>query len=266
MRMTIDVSGGSAATKAIVERFSARRLNAVAATALTRTAVEVWQSARTELQHAIDRPTPYTVSAMRYVAASADRLVAAVGFDIARITDIQGNTLRYQSGSDVPASKYMQPQVFGGPRRQKRFEKLLQAAGFLPSGWLAVPGSGARLDAYGNMSKGQIIQIISQLRISPEAGYSRNMSFDARKQISAQRRAGGRFFVVRPGGRLQPGIYQRELIGRNIVPVIVFVRTASYRQRFDFFGLANRITAERLPHHFAQALESSAQRLAGASS
>lgn len=264
MKLTVDFKGLDQAAMAITERFSARRLNAAAATALTRTVVDVHKAEREELLRTLDRPTPQTLSAMRYVPASADRLEAWVGFDVQRVTDIRGQTLRYTQG-ETPASRYMLPQVQGGVRSAKRFEKLLQAAGHLPAGWFAVPGAGARLDAYGNVSRGQVIQVLSQLRITGTAGYTRNMSDDARKQIAAQRKAGGRFFVVRPGAKIAPGVYQREFTGRNITPIFIFVNRATYRARFDFYGVARRVVAARLPVHLRQAIEASAQRLAGKS-
>lgn len=264
MKLTVDIKGLDAAAKALTERFSERRLNAAAATALTRVVVDVHKAERAELARAIDRPTPHTIAAMRYVPASAAKPEAWVGFDVQRVTDIRGQTLSFTRG-ETPASRYMLPQVAGGNRVAKRFERLLQAAGLLPAGWFAVPGAGARLDAYGNVSRGQVIQVLSQLRITGTAGYTRNMSDDARKQIAAQRKAGGRFFVVRPGGRVAPGVYQREFTGRNITPIFIFVSKATYRARFDFYGVARRVVADRLPVHWRQAIEASAQRLASRS-
>ena len=87
--------------------------------------------------------------------------------------------------------------------------------------------------------------MLSQLRITLVAGYTRNMAFDARKQIRAQRKAGGRFFVVQPGGKMTPGVYQREFTGRNIAPVFVFVKATAYRRRFDFYGHGRRVAVER---------------------
>ena len=262
MRLTVDVQGLDAAQRAVVERFSPRRLNAAAATALTRTAVEAQAAAKAELQRSIDRPTPYTVSALRYVRATADRLEAWVGFDVNRITDISGNTTGYRRG-DTPASRYLEPQVQGGQRRPKRLEEALRAIGAMPAGWYAVPAEGARLDAYGNVSRGQVVQILSQLRVTLTAGYTRDMSFNARKQINAQRRAGGRYFVVMPGAktRLPPGVWQREWFVRQPTLVFAFVPRVGYRPRFDFFGAVQRVVSQRLPANLDRAIGESAARM-----
>jgi hypothetical protein len=220
--------------KAQLDGFSDRRFNAATATALTRSAKYAQEQLRLEMQRSLDRPTPFTLNALRMWPASADRLVARVGF-------------RDDGTGGVNANNYLRPNVDGGARVAKRVEAALRAIGALPAGWFAVPGEGAALDGYGNMSRGQVIQILSQLRVTLTAGYSRNMAFDARKQINAQRRAGGRFFVMPVGGKVQPGVYQRELMGKSITPVLVFVRQPLYRQRYDFFGKAQAIAEERLP-------------------
>lgn len=250
--------------RAALTSFSDRRLNAAVATALTRTAVQVRAAVLEQMPRVFDRPTPYTLRQLKYAAATAARPVAAVGFGVAAIQDVQGNVIRYQDlgMGETPAGKYLAPSIDGGSRRHKRFEKALQAAGAMPAGWFAVPGAGARLDAFGNMSRGQIIQILSQLRITLVAGTNRNMAVAARKQIAAQRKAGGRFFVVKPGtGKLKPGVYQREFYGRTITPVVIFVRAAAYRPRFDFYGMAKRVVDENLPRQIDQAIAESAGRL-----
>jgi hypothetical protein len=105
------------------------------------------------------------------------------------------------------------------------------------------------------MSRGQIIQILSQLRITMVAGHTRNMPLDARKQISAQRKAGGRFFIVRPGGKTKPGIYQREFMGRSVTPVAIFVRRTTYRAKFRFYEVADRVIRGVFAGHFAREFE-----------
>lgn len=250
MRLTVDAIGLDAAVKQLTEQFSARRLNAALATALTRTAGEIRDEVKAEMTRVFDRPTPYTMNSLFVRPATAQRLYADAYF--------KDET----AGSGTPATKFLLPQVEGGSRRQKRFEVALRMAGHLPDGMVTVPAAGARLDAYGNVSRGQLIQILSQLRITLTAGSTRNLPFDARKQISAQRKAGGRFFVIKPGKGAAPGVYQREFVGRNITPVILFVRSASYRPRLDFYGIARRVASDRLPANVRRAIEESAARLA----
>ena len=236
--------------RATLAGFSDRRFNAAVATGLTRTGVLVRESIKTTMRRVFDRPTPYTMNALFLEKADATRLVAKVWLKDDR------------AGSGTPATEYLLPQVSGGARNVKRFEVGLRAIGALPAGWLVTPGAGARLDAYGNVSKGQIIEVLSQLRITLLAGSTRNMSFDARRQIRAQRRAGGRFFVVAPGGRLQPGVYQREFFGRNVTPVFAFVSRASYRKRLDFYGEASKVIEANLQAEIGRGIAEQIERLA----
>lgn len=245
--------------------FSERRVRAAVATALTNTVVKVRDGIHEKLPSVFDRPTPYTVRHVRYLGASANDLQAVVGFDIEASTDAWGRVLGYSNAGrgQTPAGKYLQFQVEGGVRRQKRFELALQAKGAMPRGWHAVPGAGARMDAHGNISRGQIAQIIAQVGTELLSGYT-NTPQSSRARLAGQRRAGGQFFAVLPGSRaaLRPGVYQREFIGRNITPVLIYVRPAVYRPRFDFYGMARREADRIYPAEIARAVRESAGRLA----
>lgn len=234
--------------------FSERRLRAAVATGLTRTGVQVKEKVTQTMQQVLERPTPYTMNALFLEGAKANKLEAKVWFK------------DELAGSGTPATKYLIPQVEGGKRRQKRFEKALQYAGYLRAPYSYVtPAPGAAIDAHGNWSSGQIIQILSQLRVTQTAGYTRNMGEGA-KGIKAQRKAGGRFFaVVQPTGALAPGIYQREFGGKNITPVAFFVRRVAYRKRLDFYGVAGQVVQDRLQDEVARAIGEQAARLAAAS-
>ena len=93
---TID---GQAALRKQIESFSERRIAAVVATALTRTAVEVKDALRAELPRVFDRPTPYTLNSLFVKPARADRLQAETYFK------------DDSAGSGTPATKYLLPQV-----------------------------------------------------------------------------------------------------------------------------------------------------------
>lgn len=211
--------------------------------ALNRTARDVKDELRTEMKRVFDRPTNYTLNSLYTKKATKASMQAHVWVKDDRAT----------SNAGTPATNYILPHVDGGSRRIKRFEKSLQITGHMPKGWFAVPGAGARLDAYGNISVGQIIQILSQLRVTLTAGYTRNMPHGA-KGINSQRKAGGRFFAMKPGGKAPPGIYQREFMGNNITPVLIFVPRATYKKTFPFEAKSNQVTEDRFDKNFSTAL------------
>lgn len=276
--MRIDVKlTGFAEARAQLAEMSDRRFAAAVATGITRTAAQARQALREELPRAFDRPTPYTLNQARYTPATAQRLWADVGFDIDAIQDARGAVSGYRKTGDTPASKYLAPGVEGGPRNTKRFERAMQAAGYLPTGWVAAPGPAAKIDAWGNISKGQIIQILSQLRVQLVAGTTRNMARpdDKRGAASARaaiKRAGGRYFVQPVGakGIKQPGVYLRD-IGTGfegasrgqVLLVLAFVRTPTYTRRLDFDGLMRRVADQHLGDNINRALNESLARLKG---
>lgn len=275
MKASVQISGIGAA-KNLVSGFSARRVSAAVATALNRTAVKVRDAERQAMATRLDRPTRYTLNALWIETATANAADAGVraipqagdpyNSKLTRSRHLQATVgIKDESaGNGTPATKYLMPQVAGGARHVKRFERALQAAGAMPTGWQAVPAAGARLDAYGNISRGQIGQILSQVGVKLTAGYERNMSADARKRINAQRRAGGRFFAVLPGqSRLTPGVYQREFVGRNITPVLIYVKASAYRVRLPFDAIGQQVAKRELRGEISRAIAEHVAKLRG---
>ncbi len=162
MQINIKIDGLDAALSAL-EGFSTRRMNAAIATALSRTASDTKAALQREMRDSFDRPTPFTLNSVFVKRATATDLTAEVG-----IKDDQAGTR--------PAQRWIRWQVYGGERTMKAFERLLVAHGYMRDGDRAVPGQAAKLDAYGNISRGQIIQILSQLGIESGPGSNRAMA------------------------------------------------------------------------------------------
>lgn len=265
-----------------INGLSERRLNAAVATAMTRTAVKTRDKVQAHMRVAFDAPTPYTVCQLRYVAATAQRPVAAVGFNIAPIQDVFGNVVRYEElgAGQTPAGKYLQFQADGGQRRAKRFENALRLVGVLPAGWYAVPGQRAKVDSYGNQSVGELRQILSWFDAAElVAGSRQNMrsAGRAKRAKGTRKTAGWEYFAVQPGARrafarasgkagghsMAPGIYRRTAyaMGSRIEPVVIFVRGTSYRKRFDFDRVAAAAIAAALPAELQTAIQQTTARL-----
>lgn len=243
------------------------------AVALNRTANDVKAAELAELQAKLDRPTTYALRSM-YVVQATSRASEVGRFSIPKAGSryvtrrIERRLLQAEvalkdevDSNAIPAAWFIEPQTMGGQRNLKRFERSLQIMGLMPQGWHAVPGRRARLDANGNVSRGQIIQILSQLRVRLTDGYERKLSAtDKRKQRKAYDKAGGQYFVVREQrGRLPPGIYQRRdfALGSALPEsVFVFVERVQYRKLVDWDGVADRTTEARLEGHFEVAFAS----------
>ncbi|MEM5449864.1 hypothetical protein [Paraburkholderia guartelaensis] len=210
------------------------RVPRIMAKALNATAREAQAALKTAMPQYFDRPTPWTLNSTRVVTASPTKLVATVGF-------------KDEAFKGTPATKYLLPQVEGGGRNVKRMESALRRIGLLRSNEFAVPGRGAKLDAYGNVARSQIVQVMSYLQAFGEQGYRANMT-QKRRDALARGRKGSRgfsyFALVNREGKLPPGIYLRTHYGADsrlahlqyggAKPVFVFTRAPQYRPRFPF--------------------------------
>jgi len=211
-----------------------------AAVALTRTAQDVQPAIKKEMTRAFDRPTNYTLNSTFLKRATRDNLEARVW--------LKDNP----SGKGTPADRYLAPQIFGGERRQKGMERLLQAARLMPAGWVAVPAVGAQLDANGNVKRSQIVQILSQLKLQRGAGYESRASGSTRSNRTIARQGVVYFALAAARRGLQPGIYARkkESRGTTVKPVFIFARRATYQPIFKFFEVGEATARARFPGHF----------------
>lgn len=204
------------------------------ALALTETAKQVKERLEGEMRSVFDRPTRYTLSSLRLFPATKQKLVARVW-------------MKNESDKASPATKWLTPQVYGGPREDKRSEKLLRAKGVLPEGKYIVPGRDAKLDGFGNIGRGQLQKIIAGLGAQQDK-YSN--STESRRSIGNLKR----FFVMR-NGREAIGIGERTGRGKDKVKlVLAFVGRPGYRKEFDFFAIADQVAEDQLPIQFELAL------------
>jgi hypothetical protein len=154
---------------------------------------------------------------------------------------------------NVPAWKILRAQIEGGPRRLKKFERLLR----LPSNRIAVPAKWSRLelDEHGNLSGGLITKIISDLRLFSEVGYTANRRNRSRANAT---RKDERYFMIPPGSdhpKLAPGIYRIKTETGDIpLMVIAFVRAGNYRKRFAPAQVVRRSVAMNIEKLWGQAL------------
>ncbi len=247
--MKINVKHNSRQVSAAIASAS-RQVPFALARALTKTAQDVRTAQRKEMEAVFDRPTRFTLNALYLRSATKQRLEAEVWLK--------------DRGS---REHYLLPQIEGGARQLKRFEERLVRTGYMQPSERAVPAAGARLDQYGNMSRGQINQILSQLRTAIVLGDSSNAT-DSRR--SRAKRATEAYFVSRgPGtwrGRgawkrgnksqhLPRGVWVRRSfgpLGTAVKPVLLFVPKAQYRKRFRFFEIAQQVTERQFDTNFKE--------------
>lgn len=215
-----------------------------AAKALTKTGQQVKVAEQLEIASNVTSPTPYTSRAVYLQTATKTRLEARVWLK-------DGNRPEH----------YLLPLIEGGSRPLKRFEQRLRMLGYMGADERAVPGTAMQLDAYGNVSRGQIVKILSQLRTDVVSGVSQNATNSKR---SKAKRATVQYFASQGSGSQHPGWAQRKRAmfgqhlprgvwerrvhawGSSVRPVLLFVKGTAYTKRIDFFGVAIRVIDQNL--------------------
>jgi hypothetical protein len=182
-----------------------------------------------EMQRVIDKPRPFTLNSLFVKKVSAKDA---------------DTTLMWRPGSTSgnSAGKYLIPQVTGGQRHEKGFEKLLRISGILPVGYYVIPTKDAPDDGYGNVPGPYLVRILSYLRAFRDRLQNRNL--DKEKAVKKKLQ----YFVVRPGQKsyLSPGIYERlSMFGGAIRKLFFFSTKATYKQKFPFYEIANNAAKEK---------------------
>ncbi len=222
--------------------------------ALDKTAKEIKESVYGNMKGVFDSPTRYTLNSLKVTPTRNHNMEASVWF----------------KDPDRMGQHYLVPQVEGEARKHKGFERALGDTMF-------VPGQGVRLNKAGNISIGQIRQILSVLgKAELTAGYNANITSRSRKRNTKER---DYFFLPRKHGSLYPGVYKRKaqkgsglgrankyradksrsyqkgqtrgryssvIQARGIKPILIKGRQRNpYKPRLDFYGIAEKVYARR---------------------
>lgn len=205
-----------------LKTFDTKQVAFATARALTRTAVQLRKELNEETGKVFDRPTAFTKRAFLFKAATRDNLVAVV------------------YAQDRQA-RYLAPQIEGGSRKQKAFEKRLGPD--LKGRRVVTPGealksgtiAGVRLNASGNISQAQLLRVVKDLN---SAGTAR------------------RLFAGIPKGRTGPaGVWARVDNNKRLVPVLVFSNEARYEKRFKLSAIGRKVVSERFERELFNSLQ-----------
>lgn len=226
-----------------------RHIPFATALSLTRTAQFIAKKEQEEIGRVFDRPTPFARNSLFVWPATKQRLYAEV-----KIKD-EGTMV-------VKPIMFLKAQIYGGQRERKRFEVALIRHRKMPPNAFAIPAVGADIDQYGNMSRGQLQQILSDLQARFDPRQNTTAASRGRR-LRARTRSTTYYFSTFPPSKqtahLRPGIYVRRKFGwgvkgTTILPVLIFTTKARYRKRFDFFRIAEQTGRMRWPIEFKLAL------------
>lgn len=183
----INITVDKSQIRALMSRMPKETTRA-ASKALDRTALAIRDTIKDLLPRVFDRPNTYTMNSLKVTLTQKHNGVAYVWFkDPERMKE-----------------HYLVPQVRGGMSRLKGFERALGGRRF-------VAGRAARLDRFGNMSVGQIRQILSVLgRAELTAGYMANKTARSER---LNRKDRDYVWLKKGHGKLPPGVYERFQTG-----------------------------------------------------
>ena len=232
-----------------LERLRTDQIPFATAYALTQCAKAGQADVETQIGRVFDRPTPFTLKAVRTKPATKRNLVAEV-------------KLKDEAYKGNPAVRWLIAQVRGGARNHKGFERLMQRAGVMPAGWYAIPTKNAPLDRYGNVPGAVINRILSQVQASRDVLTRETAASRARNVRRAIKKREGRYFVASPNNpktrHLTPGIWERVTFGfgNSIRPIFVFSSTPPrYTKRLPFEDIVQRAVARELQTQFARGFQ-----------
>lgn len=192
-----------------------KSMNADISSVLTKAAIEARLKVREDMQRSFNSPTTFTINSV--IAIPANRR-SQEPYARLLIRDYRNRNYGFNT---QPGSRYIAHNISGGTRKLKGFEKRLISAGILPKGMYVVPGKGARLNANGNVSMRQVIEVMQSIGLME------------RKNNKVNSKNKGKYFVSN-GERLHAGIWKRTNKNNKVSPLFMFVSNVNYKQVFDF--------------------------------
>lgn len=235
------------------------------AVALTRTAKHAQTMAVQEMKRNFDRPVRMTLKSMFIKPATKANLEAMV-----YVKD-------WPFSGVLSTADLLRHQFSGGERINTRFENLLRQHRYMDRGEFIVPGAGARLNAHGNISPGQYVQVLSQIGLK-RAGFDSTPTGSKRSRRNVKK-AGEIFWSMGVGsfpakaftgsihkidwetGRyrgkgqhLAKGAWMRTASG--VRPVMLVIKAPPrYRRRIFLEEIARRAVSMHFDSEFAKAYE-----------
>lgn len=258
--MLIDVRDNRSEVLGWLTDMQHKQLPFATSKALNVLAITVTKVAAAKMKTAFDRPTRTALNSVRVKKwANKSDLTAEVW-----LKDIP------MGGKNPLSMAEMIGQQFGGGTRiHKNYERVLVSKGLMNADEYTVPAAGAKLNSYGNISNGQIVQILSQIGIK-RAGFDSTPTGSARSRRNVAR-AGVMFWSRGPGVRtyktlqdaidergraqhLPKGVWMR--VGRSgLIPVLLVIKVPRYRQRINLDQIGSEVVARDFDNEMTKALD-----------
>jgi hypothetical protein len=193
------------------------------------------------MKRSFDRPTPFTLRSLFIKPSTKQNLQAMV-----YVKD------QSAGGKSRSLAETLSHEFSGGTRTRKRLELWLERAGYISGNEFVVPGAAAKLDQYGNMSRGQIQQILSQLSAGSDPTAFKSKSVRSKRNVA---KTGGIFWSR--GGKLPRGAWLRYSFaaGGAVKPVLLVISSPIYKRRVNLPEITRRVVARNFDREFKKAFE-----------
>jgi len=232
-----------------------RRLDAIkavqvpfaASLALNRVARDARKELREQMKAKFRNPVPFTLNSVYVKSSTKSNLAAEVG-------------LKEFATKGNPASKYLLPQITGGPAYATRFQKALRIKGILAPNEYAIPTQSdeLRFNQYGNIRPSQYTEILYSLQAFRDSSafvYAKNA-----KKRNAKNKYIARTTAAYNSGkgpqRFYPGIYttKKSAIENKESALFWITRTPQFQGKFPFTGIAGDYVRKNWDKEFGRAL------------
>lgn len=193
------------------------------------------KAVQAEIRDVFDRPTSMVQKGVRWSASTKRDLTAKIYLS-------SGGP----EGRDVGA--ILMPHITGEDRIVKASERRLRRHGLMGQGQWMVPGPGAPLDSYGNISGSYMKKLLAQLQADTELGYNKM----SRK---ASRRGVGTLYAIP-----FTGVFRRTG-PRSSIPVLIFTyKKPKYEAgMFDFYYVVQSHFNKNFGANFSAAFKAAAE-------
>jgi len=231
---------------------NARQIPFAAKNALNRCAETTRLTLYGTFRAVFDMPTKQTMDSLRIVYAKKNSLSAEV-----KVKDIGLPKSHAEPGDngEVSIASVLEHQFIGGRRRRKRIERSFENAGLIRSGEYLAPGPDARLDQFGNISRGQVQQIYAALGLF----FDRYQNATQSKRSQRNAVAAGRLFwsngkAATRAGKLRRGLWGADANGKRLKLILVVIPSANYKRRVDMPAITEKVVAKTWDRCFQQEL------------
>ena len=209
-----------------------REVRFAAMLALNDTGFDVRRAVQGELRQRLDRPTRYTLGAIYVTKASKSHLVATIGLKGAN-----------QSTTPNAPQETIGQQFKGGRRKRKKIEQALTKLGLIGPSDYVVPGRGAALNRYGNISLAVTRRIVREL-----AGTGRK-----RANTAATLTSSGAMFWSDGTKGLSKGVF-RVMPNQGIKAILTVHSPPKYTARINVRRVGERVARRTFAGHYRRAL------------